>query len=48
LTLPLQILAPAVEGRTETWARLEMARRALPVHPNYGKPVVRVELASAA
>jgi hypothetical protein len=48
VTFPLQILAPAVEERAETWARMEMSRRAFPIQPNHGKPVVRVELASAA
>jgi hypothetical protein len=44
----LQILAPAIEERAETWARLDMSRRAFPIQPNHGKPVVRVELESAA
>jgi len=42
------MLAPAVEERTETWARLDMSRRAFPIQPNHGKPVVRVELESRA
>jgi hypothetical protein len=48
VTFPLQILAPAIEERAETWARLDMSRRAFPIQPNHGKPVVRVELESAA
>lgn len=48
MTFPLQILAPAVEQRSQTWARLKMTRRMFPIHPNHGKPVVRVELESAA
>jgi hypothetical protein len=48
VTFPLLILAPAVEQRAETWARLEMSRRMVPIQPNHGKPVVRVELGSAA
>ena len=48
VTFPLKILAPAVEERAETCDGLEMSRRAFPIHPNHSKPVVRVELASAA
>jgi hypothetical protein len=48
VTFPLQILAPAVEQRSETWARLKMSRRMFPIQPSHGKPVVRVELESAA
>jgi hypothetical protein len=48
VTFPLQMLARAVEQRAETWARLEMSRRMFPIQPNHGKPVVRVELESAA
>ena len=48
VTFPLQMLAPAVEERAETWARLKMSQRAFPIQPNRGKPVVRVELESAA
>jgi hypothetical protein len=48
VTFPLQMLAPAIEERAETWARLDMARRAFPIQPNHGKPVVRVDLESAA
>jgi hypothetical protein len=48
VTFPLQMLAPAVEERAETWDRLDMSRRAFSVEPNHGKPVVRVELESGA
>jgi hypothetical protein len=48
VTFPLQILASAVEERAETWARLEMSRRAFPIQPNHGKPAVWVELESTA
>jgi hypothetical protein len=48
VTYPLQILAPVVEERAETWATLDMSRRAFPIQPNHGKPVVRAELECAA
>lgn len=48
VTFPLQTLARALGERAETWSRLGMSRRAWPVQPNHGKPVVRVELESAA
>jgi hypothetical protein len=41
------VLALAVEARAETWARMDLFPRAFPIHPNHGKPVVRVELESA-
>jgi hypothetical protein len=48
VTFPLEILGPTVEGRAAAWSRLDMSRRVLPIQPNDGKPVVQVELASAA
>ncbi len=48
MTFPLQTLAPAAEERAETWASLDISRRAFPIQPNHGKPVVWVELESAA
>jgi hypothetical protein len=43
----LEELGPAVRERADTWAALGLHQRALPVHPNHGKPVTSVEFESA-
>jgi hypothetical protein len=48
VTFPLEALSVAVAARAETWTRLAMHWRMRPIEPNYGKPVVSVELESAA
>jgi hypothetical protein len=48
VTFPLHLLAPAIDERVKTWAGLDLSPRMFPIHPNYGKPVVRVQLESAA
>jgi hypothetical protein len=48
MAFPLETLSPAVGERAEIWTGLDMSWRALPIQPNYGKPVVSVQLESAA
>jgi hypothetical protein len=44
VTFPLEALSAAVAVRVETWVRLEMRWHTRLIQPNYGKPVVSVEL----